>query len=144
MTAITPLKHGIGPQATTLTAERPRTPHVLLVEDDSDTRELLDALLRMEGYLTTAAADPSTALAAVEGATIDVAVIDLRLPGMSGIELLRQLRRRPKFRPRLIVALTGSDEPSDRREARQAGFTDYLVKPIALERLFDLLDAAVA
>lgn len=143
MAPVTPSR-GVHDAAAPRLADRCSPPHVLLVEDDADTRELLEALLQMEGYRATMAANPRAALAAADDATIDVAVIDLRLPEMSGIELLGRLRSRAQFQPRLVVALTGSDDPDDRRRALRAGFTDYLVKPIALERLLNLLDAAVA
>jgi CheY-like chemotaxis protein len=80
---------------------------VLLVEDDDDNRELLAEVLRLDGHAVEAAADAAEALALVDRRRFDVMVADVGLPGMDGLALAREVRRR---HPQVgVVAVSGWD-----------------------------------
>jgi signal transduction histidine kinase/CheY-like chemotaxis protein len=104
---------------------------VLLVDDNHDSREMYRAVLRANGHDVREAADGEHALAMLQGSPIDVAFIDIGLPGgMDGYELARRIRSHPQGAGIRLVALTGYGFPEDRAQSKQAGFARHLVKPV--------------
>ena len=102
-------------------------PQILVVDDEPDVREVLTTLFTRQGYQVTAVPDGEAALEAVQQQRFHVALLDLRLPRMDGITLLRQLRERD---PQLIgIILTGYATVENAVEAMKAGAFDYLMKP---------------
>jgi two-component system response regulator PhoP len=100
---------------------------VLVVEDEAGIRDVLKADLSAAGYSVDLAADGEEGLYAGTEYPIDVAIIDLGLPNMSGLELIRQLRARGKTYGVLI--LTARDRWQDKVEGLSAGADDYVAKP---------------
>jgi two-component system, OmpR family, response regulator PhoP len=100
---------------------------VLVVEDEAALREALKAELSAAGYTVDLAADGEEGLYAATEYPIDVAIIDLGLPKLSGLELIRQLRARGKSYGVLI--LTARDRWQDKVEGLSAGADDYVAKP---------------
>jgi two-component system CheB/CheR fusion protein len=123
--------------------EPPRRLRVLVVEDNADTADGLATVLRLWGHEVRLAASGPAALESVEGATPDVILSDLGLPGMDGYRLARALRRDPACGKAALVALSGYGRDEDRRHAIEAGFDHHLVKPPDLDALAALL-ASVA
>jgi PAS domain S-box-containing protein len=107
---------------------------VLLVEDNDDARQMLQAALALGGHEVRAAPDGESALALAAESSPDVALIDLGLPDISGYEVARRLRAAGGGRMTLI-ALTGYGQAADRRRALEAGFDAHLTKPVTPERL---------
>lgn len=104
--------------------------HILIVEDDVDARDALQALLELEGYSVAAASDGPAGLQAAAVKNPDIALVDIGLPGIDGYEIARRVRaREPAPRP-FLVALTGWGQPEDRQRAIDAGFDAHLVKPV--------------
>lgn len=112
---------------------------ILLVEDMDDSRFMLRRLLEMEGYQVTEADDGPCALEALEGEDFDLLLLDLRLPHMDGFQLTRALRANARYRSTPIIIVSALDDEFSRTEARAAGCTDYLSKPIDFDRLTLLL-----
>ena len=111
-------------------------PRVLVVDDDANITAFLKRALAYEGYQVEVAADGPAGLAAARDHPPDLVVLDVMLPGLDGVELLRRLRAgetQPGSLP--ILMLTARDEVSDRVAGLDAGADDYLVKPFALEEL---------
>ena len=102
---------------------------VLVVEDDSANRALLDALLRREGYEVAAAASGPDGLAAVRENPPDLLLLDIEMPGMSGLEVCRALREDPRTVALPIILLTGRVETRDVVAGLDAGADDFLRKP---------------
>lgn len=102
---------------------------VLIVDDSTDAADSLAMLLKLEGHDVTTAYTASAALETAERLLPDVAFIDIGLPQMDGYEVARRLRANDRCRAIKLVALTGYGQPSDRDEARRAGFDHHLVKP---------------
>ena len=109
--------------------------HILLIEDDDDTRAMMHAALAFGGHEVREARDGTSGLALADEALPDVAVIDLGLPDIDGLEVARRLRSRQGHRRLGLVALTGFGGPDDQRRAIDAGFDVHLTKPVTHERL---------
>jgi two-component system response regulator PrrA len=114
-------------------------PQALIVDDDSSIREALERALRLEGFAASSRPDGATALIAVDEAPPDVMVLDVMMPGLSGVEVIRRLRAAGQDLP--ICVLSARDEVADRVEGLRAGADDYLVKPFELEELVARLHA---
>jgi two-component system response regulator MprA len=106
---------------------------VLVVDDDSPIRRMLERTLTAEGYEVATAADGGGALAAVERAVPDLLVLDVAMPGLDGLVVCRRLRRAGLALP--ILLLTARDAVEERVAGLDAGADDYLVKPFASEEL---------
>lgn len=116
---------------------------VLVVDDDNDTAESMAELIQSLGYDVRVALDGPTALRACEEWTPELVFLDIALPGMSGYDIAREIRKKDSRRP-ILVALTGYGQESDRRQSRQAGFALHIVKPPRLEALETVLAALSA
>jgi two-component system response regulator MprA len=106
---------------------------VLIVDDDLPVLRMLERTLAAEGYDAVAAPDGGAALAAAERAIPDIVVLDVSMPGMSGLEVCRRLRAKGIGVP--ILLLTARDAVEDRVAGLDAGADDYLVKPFATPEL---------
>jgi DNA-binding response OmpR family regulator len=119
--------------------------HVLLAEDDEDVRALAELVLRREGYEVTAVSDGQAALDAAADRTPSVAVLDVSMPRMDGLETARRLRERAETREVPIMLLTARVTEADRERGRDAGVDAQLDKPfspaVLAERVRALLDA---
>jgi two-component system phosphate regulon response regulator PhoB len=101
---------------------------VLLVEDDPALAEMYRLQLARDGYQVTVAADGETALSMVAGAVPDLALLDIRLPAMNGLDVLEELRRDDRTRNLPVVILTSYDDGEFRERATRLEALDYLVK----------------
>ncbi len=104
---------------------------ILLVEDERDIRELVRYSLEQEGFIVDEAADADTALERIARRAPDLMVLDVMLPGMSGLELCRRLRAPPPTAalPRLMLTAKGAEV--DRVLGLEMGADDYVVKPFS-------------
>jgi two-component system, OmpR family, phosphate regulon response regulator OmpR len=100
--------------------------HVLVVDDDRRLRELLSTYLLKHGHRVTVAATSSEARAFMEGLAFDIIVLDVMMPGESGFEFAKHLRRMSEVP---ILMLTARGEPEDRVRGLEIGVDDYLAKP---------------
>ncbi|WJW75405.1 response regulator transcription factor [Thiohalobacter sp. IOR34] len=112
---------------------------LLLVEDEAALREQLAERLRAAGYAVDLAADGEEGLYLAREYPLDIAVIDLGLPGLSGLEIIRRLRAEGRDLP--ILILTARGRWQDKVEGLEAGADDYLVKPFEVEELLARLRA---
>jgi PAS domain S-box-containing protein len=115
-----------------------RSLRVLLVDDNADLLELLATCVEAAGHTVRRARDGQSAVSVALSYRPDVMLVDLGLPGLSGIEVARELRRHPEMKSTRLVALTGWGQPEDRRRTEEAGFDRHLIKPVdadAIERL---------
>ncbi|MDX2299722.1 MAG: response regulator transcription factor [Xanthomonadaceae bacterium] len=112
---------------------------ILLVEDEAPLRETLAARLKREGFAVDAAQDGEEGLYLGREMPFDLAIIDLGLPKLSGMDLLRALRADQRKYP--ILILTARSSWQDKVEGLKAGADDYLVKPFHVEELMARLNA---
>lgn len=112
---------------------------ILVVEDETDLREILSEHLGACGWEVVSAGDADSALSVFEQAAPEVAVVDLGLPGMDGLELIGRLRNLSKPGSLGVLALTGQAFPEDADRCRQAGADRFLTKPTSLRRTESVL-----
>ena len=113
---------------------------VLIVDDNEDAVWLLTKLLRTVGHEVEMALDGPSALRVLDSFVPDAALLDIGLPVMDGFELARRIRSR--FPSMLLVAVTGYGQADDREASRAAGFNAHLVKPVDVDDVTRVLDAA--
>ena len=101
---------------------------ILIVEDDTNTRKLMCAVLKQNGFETVQAEDGVAALAVMYKEHVDLIVLDLMMPNMDGYELTRQIRLAWESLPILMV--TAKQEPKDKRQGFIVGTDDYMTKPV--------------
>jgi DNA-binding NtrC family response regulator len=112
--------------------------HVLVVEDDDTLRELLAEVLRGWGYQAVVVASGARAVELLETQLFEVAIVDIHLPEMDGVELLRHLKRHdPSIE---VLMMTGDPTVATAVETLKLGAYDYMTKPLVLEELRHLLD----
>ena len=107
------------------------TNKILVVDDEQAIRKLLDKAFSKNGYDVSLAESAEKALEILKDENIQVMFIDLKLPGMTGIELCRQIRKENSIA--CIYAMTGYGSLFELSDCRDAGFDDYFLKPVDLE-----------
>src|SRR5690606_14888597 len=112
---------------------------VLVVEDEAALRDSLKAQLTRAGFTVDVAPDGEEGLYAALELPLDVAIIDLGLPKLPGLELIRQAREKGRTFP--ILILTARDRWEEKVEGLQAGADDYVVKPFHFEEVLARLQA---
>ena len=121
--------------------DRARVPsrRILIVEDNPDAAQMLHDLLELWGHEAATVDNAPAALDTLRRAPTDMVLCDLGLPGMSGYDLAREVRRDPALHDIFIVALTGHGQPEDRGRTAEAGFDEHLLKPVDAGTLHDVL-----
>ncbi|AQA06304.1 DNA-binding response regulator [Mycobacterium sp. MS1601] len=107
--------------------------NVLVVDDETVLAEMVSMALRYEGWNITTAADGASAVTAARGNRPDVVVLDVMLPDMSGLDVLRKLREQNPQLP--VLLLTAKDALEDRIAGLTAGGDDYVTKPFSIEEV---------
>ena len=115
---------------------------ILLIEDNVDANDTLRDLLTLEGHTVMATFDGMTGLAMAKEDTYDIVICDIGLPGMDGYEVIKQLRRHTLRPAPCFIALSGYNQPKNRVRAMEVGFDHYLVKPIAIDVLLQLIGSS--
>jgi DNA-binding response OmpR family regulator len=106
---------------------------ILLVDDEKEFVETLSERIRMRDHDSAVALNGEQALKKIDDDLPDVVVLDLKMPGMDGMEVLRRIRKAyPKVQ---VIMLTGHGSEKDEEEARKLGVFEYLQKPIDIETL---------
>lgn len=126
--------------AVVLEAAAATRPLVLVVEDHEDTRLLLKTALEMRGYRVSLAADGEDGVLLARSERPRLVIMDATLPRLDGIAATRLIRSDSALADVPVVFLSGHAQPSFRAAALDAGGTDFLVKPIALEDLTAVID----
>jgi len=107
---------------------------ILVVDDNPDVADTVSHALRLDGYDVRTAYDGNSGLREAAEFAPQVAVLDIGLPNIDGVELARALRRLPGDRA-LLIACTGSDDPVTRQRMADVGFDQIFIKPVAIEAL---------
>ena len=121
---------------------RSRSPRrVLVVDDNVDAAQALGLLLENMGHDVQVAHDGLAALEAARGSRPEIVLLDISMPGVDGLGVVRRLRQDPRFEKVPFIAVTGRGSEEDRRATRDAGFDEHLVKPVGLDSLQRLFAA---
>ncbi len=108
---------------------------ILLVDNDPDILEVLERRLISKEFRVVTALSGETALKVVKSHKPDLAILDLKLPGMDGYEFCRRLKKDRRYRDIPIIMLTVKDQAEDKLQGIEAGADAYLTKPYVSDRL---------
>lgn len=115
---------------------------VLIVDDEEELVSALGERLNLRGFQAAWATTGADALAYLQGTPCDVVVLDVKMPGLSGLELMMRIKAE---HPRLqVILLTGHSSTHDAERGMQLGAFDYLMKPVKIDELVRVLQTAAA
>ena len=116
---------------------------VLIIEDEPDTLTLLTTALGLAGYETAKAADGQAGVALISEFEPDVIILDVMMPGQSGIEVLNTIKR-VFIEPPPVIIFSARGRVEDMVEGMEAGAYKYLVKPVSRDKLLETIKGALA
>lgn len=120
-----------------------RNLNILVVDDEEDIREMLLMVLENAGMNAMAVATAEEAQQSLAQSTVDLLVLDWMLPGISGIEMAKRLKKDSRFNALPIILLTARAEKGDRICAFEAGVNDYITKPFSPRDLIIRIKSAI-
>jgi DNA-binding response OmpR family regulator len=109
--------------------------HILVVDDEPHIRRILSALLRMEGFEVKLARDGTEGLGVWQSGPFDLVILDLIMPGASGLEVLAKIRSHPDRGTTPVIILTAKGQDTDRQAALAGGADEFLTKPFSPKKL---------
>ncbi|MCM8730655.1 response regulator [Hephaestia sp. GCM10023244] len=119
--------------------------NVLFIEDDAMNRRVVKDMLDVAGAEMIGAEDAEAGLALVEQHDFDVALVDLRMPGMDGLSAIRHIRARDDAKATIpIIVVTADTAPDLRAQCIEAGADEVLFKPVAMDSLFEAIGRLMA
>ena len=124
-----------------MTSTDPKT--IMIAEDEPDTAEMFAEMIRLSGYRVIKSYGGSAALGLLERETPDALVLDLMMPDISGIEVLRFVRREPRLENMPVIVVTAKSLPSDIKDGLDAGASIYLTKPVAFLDLIKAIEKSL-
>ena len=117
------------------------SPKVLVVDDEEKVRKYMSRLLKIRGFEVDTAPDGTTALSMIQESEVDIVLLDVLMPGMDGITVLKEIK---KTKPAIeVVMLTGNASVETAIEGMRIGAFDYLLKPVDLDNLYLCLKEAL-
>lgn len=116
---------------------------VVVVEDEPDTAEMFAEMMRLCGYQVEKSFGGTTALGLIASRKPDAVILDVMMPDLSGLEVLRFLRRDPDLQRIPVIVVSAKSLPSDIRNGLEAGATEYLTKPVAYLDLKEAVENAI-
>lgn len=120
-----------------------KTKMILVIEDEPDTAEMFAEMMRLSGYRVMKSYNGHAAKAMIAHEKPDALILDVMLPGISGLDILRYVRREPTLRSIPVVVVSAKGLPSDIRFGLEAGATVYLAKPITYQNLKEAMAYAL-
>ncbi|MFD1624910.1 response regulator [Azospirillum griseum] len=120
-----------------------RIPHLLVVDDDREIRTLVAQFLTKHGFRVTGVKDGAEMLRTLDGARVDLIILDLMMPGEDGLSLCRRLRAAPATAQTPVIMLTAMGEETDRIVGLEMGADDYLAKPFSPRELLARIKAVL-
>lgn len=117
---------------------------ILVVDDNAVVQRVIGHTLRKAGHDVFTLSHPHEALSAVEQETFDLAILDINMPDMDGVQLMIEMRKRQRSQHVPIVMLTASSVDEDRQRAKAAGANEFLTKPASSHELIGLIDRMLA
>ena len=116
---------------------------VLIIEDEEDAAELFSEMMRVSGFrvLTTSKSKP--AISMMNEDKPDLVLLDIMMPEVSGLDILRQMRRDPNLSKIPVIVLTAKSMPADIKNGMEAGASTYLTKPVGFQELRDAVESTL-
>ena len=116
---------------------------IVVADDDADIRELVVFKLRQDGHEIVAVGDGASAVEACQEATPDLVLLDVMMPGMSGLDACRELRADPALESVPVILLTARAQEADVEQGFNVGADDYVVKPFSPRELASRVSAVL-
>lgn len=117
---------------------------ILTVDDSNSLRRMVAFTLKQAGHDVVQAVDGSDGLAKVQEQKIDLALVDVNMPSMGGIEMVTEMRKLPDYARTPILMLTTESSDEKKQEGRQAGATGWIVKPFSPEQLLAIVEKVLS
>ena len=108
---------------------------IVIVEDEPDTAEMFAEMMRLSGHHVLKSYGGTPAIALISHELPDVVVLDVMMPDLSGLEVLRFIRRDPRLEQIPVIVVSAKSLPSDIKDGLDAGANAYLTKPVAFQDL---------
>jgi len=122
-----------------ITGIKGRSPKILVVDDNADNRQVVVDMLKPLGFVMAEAGDGQDGLAQVAAFKPDTVILDLVMPNMSGLDMIRHMRQQPEYNPISLIVSSASSYKEDRTQSLAAGANAFVPKPIEIQLLLDTL-----
>ena len=116
---------------------------ILIVEDEPDTAEMFAEMMRLSSFTVLKSYGGTSAIALISSANPDAVVLDVMMPDLSGLEVLRFMRRDPRLAKIPVIVVSAKSLPSDIKDGLEAGASVYLTKPVAYQALTEAVRDAI-
>ena len=116
---------------------------VLIIEDEEDAAELFAEMMRVSGFRVLKISNSAPALNMMASEKPDVVILDIMMPEISGLDILRQMRRDPELSHVPVVVVSAKSMPADIKNGMEAGAFTYLTKPVGFLDLKDAVERAL-
>ena len=116
---------------------------VIIVEDEKDAAEMFAEMMRVSGYKVTKIFSSTPAIGIIAAENPDVVILDVMMPDISGLEVLRYMRREPALKDTPVILVSAKSMPSDIKTGMDAGASRYLTKPVSFLDLKKAVDELV-
>ncbi|RYB94555.1 response regulator [Nocardioides oleivorans] len=119
--------------------EKPRELRFLVVDDNEDIRDVFCRLVERAGHVASTASDGQEAVETLQGETFDVMLLDLTMPRMNGVDVVRWLRSHPDVAPDLKIVVISAWAGEHRAVLQELGIVSVMQKPLRIQQLTDLI-----
>jgi len=116
---------------------------VLIVEDEADAAELFAEMMRVSGFRVRKTSSSTPALSMMTEEKPDIVLLDIMMPDVSGLDILRQMRHDPALAAIPVVVVSAKSMPADIRNGMEAGASTYLTKPVGFLELKEAVERAL-
>jgi len=117
---------------------------VMIIEDEEDAAELFAEMMRVSGFRVVKTSKSTPALEMMTTDKPDVVLLDIMMPEISGLDILRQMRRDPALASVPVIVVTAKSMPADIKNGMEAGASTYLTKPVGFLELKEAVERALA
>jgi two-component system phosphate regulon response regulator PhoB len=117
---------------------------VLIIEDEEDAAELFAEMMRVSGFRVLKTSNSTPALTMMADERPDVIILDIMMPEISGLDILRQMRRDPQLANIPVVVVSAKSMPADIKNGMEAGASTYLTKPVGFLDLKEAVERALS
>ena len=116
---------------------------VLIIEDEEDAADMFAEMMRVSGYRVLKTSSSTPALAMMNAEKPDVVILDIMMPEISGLDILRQMRQDPMLANTPVVVVSAKSLPADIKIGMEAGASIYLTKPVGFAELKEAIERAL-
>ena len=113
---------------------------VLIIEDEEDAADLFAEMMRVSGFRVLKTSKSAPAMSMMTADKPDIVLLDIMMPEISGLDILRQMRRDPNLANIPVIVVTAKSMPADIKNGMEAGASTYLTKPVGFQELKDAVD----